>query len=133
MLQDAKTYYPFRISSWDDNTKCTMSSYFVSIRDESSYESADTSGKYGSSSCGLNQDDDFDLRQSVRAAQNDNDTDDLEMYRQHFDSISKDLLSAEQRRFDPEFGSFHQSLSSAILSMEQKWWSLFGKYWLVKK
>ena len=68
MLQDAKTYYPFRISSWDDNTKFTMSSYFVSIRDESRYQSADTSGTYGSSSYGLNQDDDFDLRQSVHAA-----------------------------------------------------------------
>ena len=54
------------------------------------------------------------------------------MYRQQFDSISKDFLSAEQWRFDPEFGSFHQGLSSAISSVEQKWWSLFGKYWLVK-
>ena len=59
----------------------------VPCRDESSYQSADTSGTYGSSSCGLNQDDDFDLRQSVRATQNDNDIDDLEMYRQQFDSI----------------------------------------------
>ena len=54
------------------------------------------------------------------------------MYRQQFDSISKDFLSAEQRRFDPEFGSFCPGFSSAISSMEQKWWSLFGKYWLVK-
>ena len=114
MLQDVKTYYPFRISSWDDNTKCTMSSYFISIQDELRYQSADTSGTYESSSYGLNQDDDFDLRQSVRATQNDNDIDDLEMYRQQFDSISKDILSAEQRRFDSEFGSFSQGLSGAI-------------------
>ena len=73
-----------------------MSSYFVSIQDESRYQSADTSGTYGSSSCRLSQDDDFDLRQSIHAAQNDNDIDDLEMYRQQFNSISKEFLSAEQ-------------------------------------
>ena len=77
------------------------------------------------------KDSDFDLRQAIRSAQFANVVN-IEGYRQQFDSISKDFLSSEQRNFDREIGSFHQGLSTSSLSMEQKWWSLFGKYWLVK-
>ena len=47
VLQDGRVYYPFRISNWDDFSRCTISSYFVGIRDESRYQSSDNSGTYG--------------------------------------------------------------------------------------
>ena len=47
VLQDGRVYYPFRISNWDDFSRCTISSYFVGIRDESQYQSSDNSGTYG--------------------------------------------------------------------------------------
>ena len=95
-----------------------MSSYFVSIRDESRYQSANSSGiiKYG-----LKEDSDFDLRQATRSAQFANKMVNMEGYRQQFDSISKDFLSREQQNFDTEIGSFHQGLSTSLLSTEQKW------------
>ena len=35
--------------------------------------------------------------------------------------------------FDPQRASFHQSINvKSYQTFEQKWWSLFGKYWLVK-
>ena len=95
-------------------------------------ESADSSRTYGSIKYRLNEDLDFDLRQAIRSAQFADNVVNIEGYRQQFDSISKDFLSSEQRNFDPEIGSFHQGLSTSLLSMEQKWCSLFGKYWLVK-
>ena len=97
-----------------------MFSYFVSIRDESRYQSADSSGTYGSIKYGLNEDSDFDLRQAIRSAQFA-DMVNIEGYRQQFDSISKDFLSSEQRNFDPEIGSFREGLSTSLLSTEQKW------------
>ena len=97
-----------------------MSSYFVSIRDESRYQSANSSGTYGSIRYGLNEDSDFDLRQAIHSAQfADNN---IEGYRQQFDSISKDFLSSKQQNFDPEIGSFRQGLSTPLLSTEPKWW-----------
>ena len=85
----------------------------------------------GSIKYGLNEDLDFDLRQAIHSAQFA-DVVNIEGYRQQFSGISKDSLSSKQQNFDPEIGSFHQSLSMSLLNMEQRWWSLFRKYWLVK-
>ena len=50
----------------------------------------------------LNEDAGFELRQAVRIAQEaDHNFDDGVSYRQQFDSISKDFLSAEKEKFDP--------------------------------
>ena len=62
-------------------------------------------------------------------------------FRQQFDSLSKDFLSQMQIEFNPLKGSFIASLKSSnhspmmgyCMSAEQKWRSLFGKHWLVKK
>ena len=34
-LNESNSYYPFRVTNWSDNEKCKISSYFLSIRDES--------------------------------------------------------------------------------------------------
>ena len=52
--------------------------------------------------------------------------------RQQFDSISKDFLSAERENFDPTLGSMYQWSTSQVLCSEAKWWSIFGKHWLIK-
>ena len=73
------------------------------------------------------------MRQAVRVAQTaDDNIDNNVSYRQQFDSISKDFLSAERENFDPILGSMYQWLTSQVLCSEQKWWSIFGKYWLIK-
>ena len=41
-------------------------------------------------------------------------------------------MSAERENFDPTLGSMYQWLMSQVLRSEQKWWSIFGKYWLIK-
>ena len=45
----------FGIDFSTNSTKCMMSSYFISIRDESRYQSANSSGTYGSIKYGLNE------------------------------------------------------------------------------
>ena len=42
------------------------------------------------------------------------------------------IFSAEKEKFDLILGCLHQCLMSQVLGSEQKWWLLFGKYWLVK-
>ena len=55
------------------------------------------------------------------------------IYRQQFDSISMDCLSQLSLNFDPERGSLLQSIKiTSHHTLEQKWLSLFGKYWLVR-
>ena len=83
---------------------------------------------------GLNEDSDFRLRQDVHAALfNMNDGDNDGAPRQQFDSILKDILSSMVQNFNPQRGSFHQNLNmKSCHTFEQKWWSLFGKYWLMK-
>ena len=91
-LNNSNSYYPFRVTNWSDNEKCKMSSYFTSIRDESRYQAADSSGTYKHCGHGLNEDAGFELRQAVRIAQMaDNNFNDGVPYRQTFDSISKDF------------------------------------------
>ena len=46
VLQDGRSYHPFRISSWDDSFRCIISPYFVGMRDKSRYQSSDSSGTY---------------------------------------------------------------------------------------
>ena len=134
VLQDGRVYYPFRISNWDDFSRCTIYSYFVGIRDESRYQFSDNSGTYGRRSkiSTLNEDGDFEFRQDIRAALFEVN-DDGEANRQQFDSISKDFLSSMSANFDPQRDSFHDNIDvKSYQTFEQKWWSLFGKYWLVK-
>ena len=132
-LNESNSYYPFRVTNWSDNEKCKISSYFLSIQDESRYQAADSSGTYNHTQYGLNEDSGLELRQAVRVAQMaDYNFDNNVSYRQQFDSISKDFLSAERENFDPTLGSMYQWLKSQVLCSEQKWWSIFGKYWLIK-
>ena len=114
-------------------SRCTISSYFVGIRYKSRYQSSDNSGVCGrwSKISTLNEDGDFEFREDVRAALFD--VNDGEANRQQFDSISKDFLSSMSINFDPQRGSFCQNITvKSHQTFEQKWWSLFGKYWLVK-
>ena len=123
VLQDGRVYYPFRKSNWDDFSRCTISSYFVGIRDESRYQSSDNLGTYGRQSkiSTLNEDGDFEFRQDVRAALFDVN-DDGEANRQQFDSISKDFLSSMSANFDPQRDSFHDNINvKSYQTFEQKW------------
>ena len=71
LVNGARSYYPFRIAHWDDFSKCRVSSYFVSIRDESRYQAADTSGTFAQNNNNrmgesrLNEDNDFEFRQNT--------------------------------------------------------------------
>ena len=133
-LNASNSYNPFRVTNLSDNKRCKVSSYFSSIQDESRYQAVDSSGAYSHSQYGLNEDTGFELKQAVRIAQMaDANFDNSISYRQQFDSISKDFLSAERENFDPIIGSMYQCLTSQVLCSEQKWWSVFGKYWLIKK
>ena len=106
------------------------------MRDKSRNQSSDSSGTYGRlfKMSALNEDLDLELRHNVCAAlfnMNDGDSDGAP--RQQFDSISKDILSSMVQNFDPQPGSSRQNLNMrGCQTFEQKWWSLFGKYWLVK-
>ena len=129
-------------------------SFFVSVRDEAQYQLTDSVGTimnghgdiktHGT----LNTVTSFEVRQGVLLANallepNVNlSTINRDLYRQQFDSVSKDFLSVEQFRVDPLNGSFYQCLKDASdsaqfhnlypFAIELKWWQLFGKYWLVK-
>ena len=139
LLNGARSYYPFRIMHWDDFSKCRVSSYFVSIHDEYRYQAADTSGAFAQNNNNrmgesrLNEDNDFEFRQNMHAAQFDGvmmDNDEgAADYRQQFDAISKDFISFERQHFDPQNGSFYQGLMmrSMIDTIQQKWWSLLVK------
>ena len=122
LLNGARSYYPFRITHWDDFSKCRVSSYFVSIRDESRYQAADTSGTFAQNNNNnrmgesrLNEDNDFEFRQNMHAAQFDGVMMDNDQgvadYRQQFDAISKDFINSERQQFRPT-----------------KWVSLSGAY-----
>ena len=133
-LNESNSYYPFRVTNWSDNEKCKISSYFLSIREESRYQAVDSSGMYNHSRYWLYEDTGFELRQAVRIAQTaDANFDNNVSYRQQFDSIFKDFLSAERENFDPILDSMYKCLASQVLCSEQKWWSVFGKYFFDKK
>ena len=122
-------YYPFRIMHWSDIDKCKMSSFFVSFRDESQYQVADKSGAFvGNPTCNSLVYDDFDEYQNryvERQAQIGQDDRHRNPWHEQFDSISKDFIAS----LDEETVS---KLQSKLMNRFQKWWSLFGKYWLVK-
>ena len=85
----------------------------------------------------LNEDDDFEFRQNIHVAQFNGvmmDDEEAADYRQQFDAISKDFISSERQHFNPQNGSFYQWLTmrQMIDTIQQKWWSLFGQYWIVK-
>ena len=81
-------------------------SYFIEMRDESQYQSSDSSGTYGRrfKMIGLNEDLNFEWEQNVRAAlfNNMNGSDNDGAPRQQFNSISKDILSSMVQNFDPQ-------------------------------
>ena len=104
LLNGVRLYYPFRITHWDDFPKCRVSSYFVLIRDESRYQAADTSGTFAQNNnkvgdSRLNEDNDFEFRQNIHAAQFNGvmmDDEGAVDYRQQFDAISRDFISSER-------------------------------------
>ena len=111
LLNGVRSYYPFRITHCDDFSKCRVSSYFVSIHDESRYQAADTSGTFAQNNnrmddSRLNEDNDFEFRQNMHAAQFDGVMIDDD-YRHQFDAISKDFISSERQHFYPQNGSFY--------------------------
>ena len=68
LLNSVRSYYPFRITHWDNYSKCRVSSYFVSIHDESRYQATDTSGTFAQNNrmgdSRLNEDNNFEFRQN---------------------------------------------------------------------
>ena len=140
LLNSVRSYCPFQIIHWDDFSKCRVALYFISIRDESRYQAVDTSGTFARDNGGdsrLNEDNDFELRQNIHAALFNDLLIDEEVtnnYRKQFNTISKDFISSERQHFDLQNGLLYQGLTRMLIidSIQQKWWSLFGKYWIVE-
>ena len=127
-LKDSK-YFQFRITHWNDSDKFKLSSFFVSIRDEARYQASDRSGtdeNVSSDVSSLCYDESFEHRQQIRRAQMD-DNSRRSFLREQFDSISKDFISC---LYVDEL--FLMQLQSESLNKFQKWWCLFGKYWVIK-
>ena len=101
----------------------------MSFRDESRYQAADRSGTFVENpKCNTLVYEDFDEyqhRYTLRQAQIGLDDQHRVLWREQFDSISKDFIAS----LDEETVS---KLQSKLINRFQKWWSLFGKYWLVK-
>ena len=118
---------------------CKFASFFVSVRDEARYQPGDRVGTIRNDCVhhgALNTDGDFQVRQNILFANTvlDQYTTtqlDVDSFRQQFDSLPKDLFTKEQLYIDPLNGSFFQSMQFRGF-LEQKWWQLFGKYWLIK-
>ena len=136
ILQQDRSYYPFRVSAWEDCFKSRISSYFVGMCDEACYQCANRVGTFGeklSQQGVLNTDEDFDFRQDLQAVNMGQEHKVDHIYRQQFDSISMDYLSQLSLNFDPERGLLLQSIKiTSHHTLEQKWLLLFGKYWLLK-
>ena len=122
-------YYPFRITHWKDTDKCKMSSFLVLFCDKSWYQAADRSCTFvGNPTCNSLVYDDFEEYQNryvQRQSQIGLDDRHQNLWHEQFDSISKDFIAS----LDEETVS---KLQLKLMNRFQKWWSLFGKYWLVK-
>ena len=118
LLNGVRSYYPFRITHWDDFSKGRVFSYFVSIHDESRYQPADTLGSFAQNNnrmgeSRLDEDNDFEFRQNMHAAQFNGvmiDDEGVADYRQQFDVISKDFISSKRQHFNPQNGHFIRGL-----------------------
>ena len=139
ILDASKLYYPFRITHWNDASRCKLTFFFMSVKDKARYQPGDNVGTIRNDRVhhgALNIDGDFQVRQNISLANtvlDQHTTTQLvvDSFRQQFDSLPKDFLSKEQLHIDPLNGSFFQSMQFRG-SIEQKWWQLFSKYWLIK-
>ena len=109
-------YYPFRMTSWSDNERCRISSFFVSMWDEGCYQATDRSGISGASKLGLVVDDGFFQCFAIRQAQiglEGAPAQGVFQWREQFDSIAKDFFSGEA-------GKLVDSLASILPMLQQK-------------
>ena len=122
------TYHPFRITNWTDNERCRMLSLVASMQDEGHYQATNRSGAFETNQLGLVVDDGFFQHFAIRRAQIGLEGEPVQrvfQWREQFDSIAKDFLSGER-------DGLFDSLASILPMQQQKWWSLFGKHWVVK-
>ena len=47
LLSSSRDSYPFRITNWNDSSRSKLFSFFVSLCDESRYQSGDSAGTFG--------------------------------------------------------------------------------------
>ena len=97
--------------------------------DKSRYQAADRSGMFvGNPTCNTLVYEDFDEyqhRYTLRQVQVGLDDRHRDPWHEQFDSISKDFIASLDEEIVSKF-------LSKLINRFQKWWSLFGKYWLVK-
>ena len=125
-------YNPFRLVNVSDDDKSKLSSFFTSIRDKFRYQASDRSDTFMSDTkhcfTKLLYDggDQYHGRHLIRFAR------DMAVYRQplwreQFDHASKDFLSS--LGFNG-YDHVVERLAGDELNDLQKWWDLFGRYWL---
>ena len=124
-------YNPFRLVNTSGEDKSRLSSFFISIQDKSRYEASDMSGTYGLQENlgrrliydGEQFEDRYQLRVTRLHAQQC-----APLWREQFDHAAKDYLSSLHHA-DSEH--FVKSLCNKSWTKIQKWWEIFGNYWLI--
>ena len=128
-------YNAFKFSNTSDNDKLTLSSFFTSIRDRARYQACDRSGMYSKETyefCSMLMYEyvEYKIRHG-RNPMNDNALlNHHPMWREQFDHVSEDFLSCLG-------DDGHDYILHSLQNMEdqltqvQKWWHVFGRYWLV--
>ena len=116
----------------DDDKSC-LSSFFTSIRDRFHYQACDRSGTFSSEMHDIfakliYDNEEYRSRHlhhfGNHAQQHRNDPE----WREQFDHASKDFLSSLGHN---RYECMMNNLKSECLTRAQKWWDLFGRYWLV--
>ena len=116
-------------ASGDD--KFCLASFFASIRDKHRYQNADRSGTFtkGKHDCLIYDDDYLDRHRLRNGLLNVHEQ--LRrglVWREQFDHAPKDFLSSVcHDNRDNVLDSLHNSVWTRL----QKWWEIFGKYWLI--
>ena len=131
--QTAVTCNPFRLVNMSDDEKSRLSSFFTSIRDKFCYQACNRSGTFSSEMHDIFAKliyDDEEYRCchlhhfGNQVQQHCNNPE----WREQFDHASKDFLSSLGHN---SYEYMMNELKSECLTRVQKWWDLFGRYWLV--
>ena len=124
-------YNPFRVVNMSGDDKFHLVSFFASIRHKHRYQSADRSRTFtkGKHDCLIYDDDYLDRHRLCNGLLNIHKQ--LRhglAWREQFDHAPKDFLSSVHHE---NRDNVLDSLQSSVWTRLQKWWEIFGKYWLI--
>ena len=138
MSSDCK-YNPFKFCNTSDNEKLRLSSFFTSIQDRSRYQACDRAGTYSKETYELNamllyDYEEYETRLLMNPMNDGGNGGNLlsrfPLCREQFDHASKDFLS---QLGELGYEHFLRCIKNTDDEQNdvQKWWAMFGRYWLV--